>query len=264
MTLRPVVKIMGGKKHLWKWIVQSFPPDYENMVYGELFIGGGSVFLNKKPSGLEYINDIDEGLISIWRTIFYPEFLQQLHSLSYSENTFKAALIYLLHKNKGLIEWAVAEYVKRRMSRGGLGKTFAWSDRLRGGEPGDVHGWNTALAQLSSIADRTQHAHISCKNALDLIHELDSPQTLLYLDPPYLKETRTAKNTYQYDFTNEDHIELLEIIIGFKGKVLISGYESSLYAKYLSGWRLEKKEMPNHSGQGKTKQRRVECLWCNF
>jgi hypothetical protein len=29
----------------------------------------------------------------------------------------------------------------------------------------------------------------------------------------------------------------------------------------LSGWACHRFDMPNHSGQGKAKQRRVECLW---
>jgi len=30
------------------------------------------------------------------------------------------------------------------------------------------------------------------------------------------------------------------------------------------GWTLHEFKTPNHSASGKTKQDRVECLWCNF
>lgn len=44
------------------------------------------------------------------------------------------------------VELGAHEYIVRNMSRGRLGKDFAWSERLRGGKPGDVNAYENNLA----------------------------------------------------------------------------------------------------------------------
>jgi hypothetical protein len=48
-----------------------------------------------------------------------------------------------------------------------------------------------------------------------------------------------------------------------RGMVAISGYANPLYDAALASWRRVPVPMPNHSGHGRTKQRRVEILWLN-
>jgi len=60
---------------------------------------------------------------------------------------------------------------------------------------------------------------------------------LVYCDPPYLRETRKKYYPlYKYEYTNEQHVELLELIKSLPCMVMISGYESTLYKQYLKGW----------------------------
>jgi DNA adenine methylase len=61
--------------------------------------------------------------------------------------------------------------------------------------------------------------------------------------------------------TEKDHEALLKVIVRLQGKVFISGYFSDMYDQALLGWERHEWKMPNHSGQGKSKQPRVECLW---
>ena len=58
----------------------------------------------------------------------------------------------------------------------------------------------------------------------------DSPNTLFYLDPPYVHETRTAKKVYKFEMSDRDHRELLETIRQVEGKVLLSGYATRYFA----------------------------------
>ena len=52
---------------------------------------------------------------------------------------------------------------------------------------------------------------------------------LVYCDPPYLRETRKKYYPlYKYEYTYEQHIELLEIIKSLPCMVMISGYQSPL------------------------------------
>lgn len=62
------------------------------------------------------------------------------------------------------------------------------------------------LKKLQNVFETYKIEH---KPALDLIREFDSPDSFFYLDPPYLLNTRSAKQ-YQHEMTEEDHIQLLE------------------------------------------------------
>lgn len=90
---------------------------------------------------------------------------------------------------------------------------------------------------------------------------MDGPDTLIYADPPYLHETRTAKDAYDHEMTAAQHAELLDVLDACRGAVVLSGYMSDLYRTRLGGWTLHEFSMPNHAGQGRAKQRRVECVW---
>lgn len=104
---------------------------------------------------------------------------------------------------------------------------------------------------------------IENKPAVDLIKQHDTADTLFYLDPPYVSDTRVTGNRYyNYEMTDEQHQELLNAIKGIKGKALISGYSSDLYNNALSEWRKVTKESRISAGRGTGI--RTECLWMNF
>jgi DNA adenine methylase len=153
--------------------------------------------------------------------------------------------------------------VRNRFSRGGLGRTFAWSERLRGGQPGDKNGWETILRELPKIAARLANVEIHHAAALELIRQYDRPETLFYLDPPYLHGTRTATKTYAHEMSRQDHSLLLGACAQARGMIVLSGYSSTLYDRALASWERHEFELPNHSGQTKTKERRTEVLWLN-
>lgn len=266
--LRPPVKTHGGKFYLCNWIIENFPPDYEELTYVEPMCAGASVFLNKKPSKEEVINDIDKGLISVFKSLRDEpkEFIERLKRIRYTERAFKMAVTRAEQGFDDYLDHAVNEYMLRRMSRGGMKKAFAWSDRLRGGQPGDVNAWETMLEELPSISERVQKATMLNKSVFDVMKVWDEETTLFYLDPPYLHATRSegATDVYQHEMTVEDHMNLLHLAKTTRGKVILSGYASPLYSRSLKGWRCKKKNVANNSGQGKTKERRLEVLWMNY
>ncbi len=80
------------------------------------------------------------------------EFLARVRSLPYSPETFAWSLDTRVSTDD--LARAVAFPVRNRMSRGGLGEDFAWSERLRGGRPGDLNAWETFKAALPAIVQR--------------------------------------------------------------------------------------------------------------
>ena len=266
--LRPPVKTHGGKYYLSHWLIQHFPKDYTELAYCEPFCAGASVFLNKQPSTEEMMSDIDCGTINIFKALRdeAKEFITRIKRTRYTERTFQMAQNRVEAGFSDYIDEAVNEYILRRMSRGGLKKSFAWSDRTRGGKPGDLNAWETMAKQLPHIVDRVSNATMLCEDFREVMKVWDEDNTFFYLDPPYLHSTRSEGSTDAYDeeMTVEDHMDLLQLANNARGKVMLSGYSSPLYNRSLKDWKCKKKHVANHSSQQKKKARRVECIWINY
>jgi DNA adenine methylase len=102
-----------------------------------------------------------------------------------------------------------------------------------------------------------------------LIEVVVSPQdgkdTLFYMDPPYVPDTRGSGEAFgKFDMTEAQHRELLEVIRGIQGKVMISGYACPLYESALSKWCRHEFDLPNNAAGGVLKRRMTEALWWNF
>jgi DNA adenine methylase len=228
------------------------------MTYVEACLGGGSVLLNKKPSKYEYANDLDSELICLWQTVRDNEFLYTaLSNIKYSEDTFDAA-------KRGEFIGSLNELILRRMSRVGLKKDFSWSKRLRGGIPGDVNAWNNFVKRVPEIQQRIKNVLFYNENAIQYLDSYNRSGIFAYADPPYLPETRTTKKAYDCEMTYEQHQQLGDVLNSFKGKVLLSGYDSPLYRQMFKNWTYDKKFISNHASQSKTKNLRMECLWSNY
>jgi DNA adenine methylase len=258
--LRPAVKWHGGKAYLAREIVPRMPA---HAVYVEPFAGGLSVLLNKPRSAREVVGDLNGDLMGLDRCLQdQPEALiGRLSTTPYTPQSFTWSLEP--GTNDDQVTAAARFIVKHRFSRGGLGKTFAWSERLRGGQPGDKNAWATILKQLPRIAARLEGVEMHHADAIELIRRHDGAATLFYLDPPYLPESRTARKIYAHEMSSDDHAELLGAIAQVRGMVILSGYRSALYDHALASWERHEIEKPNNAGQGKTKERRTEVLWLN-
>ncbi|MEN6440918.1 MAG: DNA adenine methylase [Syntrophobacter sp.] len=82
---------------------------------------------------------------------------------------------------------------------------------------------------------------------------------LVYSDPPYLLSTRrTQKPRYTFEYTEEDHRELLSTLLEVPAFVMISGYDSPLYNAMLPGWHTHTFTAATRRGLA------TEKLWMNF
>jgi len=262
--LFPLIKIHGGKWYLKNWIISHFPVDYVNRNYYEPFIGGGSVFLNKARSIQESINDLDKSIYAVWRcTARSSLFFDRLKHTFYDRNTFNYS------KNRknfySIIDRAKCKFILHRMSRGGLGEHFGESTRLRGGIPEYENSWKNALEQLTPIHKRLMGVTITNKDAYYIITSTqEDSNSLLYIDPPYVHSTRISKSCYDNEMSDKDHQILLYECLQHQGKIIISGYDSPLYNKFLSQWNRYDKTVANSSCQLKSKSKRTEIIWKNF
>lgn len=83
-------------------------------------------------------------------------------------------------------------------------------------------------------------------------------QELVYVDPPYVTETRRRAKVYRCDYSKEDHIRLLRCLVSLPCNVMLSGYDCDLYNRELVGWRKVSFPAKTHV------EMREETVWMNF
>ena len=267
------LKWHGGKSYLARWIIDQMP---DHDVYCEPFCGGAQVFFHKAASPRpSLLNDLDWGLMNFLRLLRkHPDSLaDRLWTLRYKEETFDQACQCWERLNTArgrtyAMEQAIYFLIRNRMSRGGLGKTFAWSERLRNNRPGDENAWLSTLERMPALSAHLQGARLLNHPASKIIDQAawryPKKRILFYLDPPYLHVTRSATDAYGCEMSDEAHSQLATQLRTLPHPVILSGYPSEEYEKWYGDWRCARKGVPNHAGQNDTKQRRTECLWMNY
>jgi DNA adenine methylase len=118
------------------------------------------------------------------------------------------------------------------------------------------------LSRMYDTAERLASVSLECRPALELIEIYGShPEVCLYVDPPYLASTRTGSNYGREMATEGEHRELAAALQECRASVVLSGYDSPLYAELYDGWHVTR--INTMTGQGGTRQDRTEVLWIN-
>lgn len=257
------MKWHGGKFYLCHRIIQHFPPHH---TYLEPFGGAASVLLNKPRSAVEVYNDLDQRITRLFRVLrdHGEELRRRLSLTPYSEIEFNNAG----QEVEDEIEQARRDFVMWRLSLGGRGDSFSFTlHRVRRGMADVVSGYLSMIdEQLPLIVERLRTVEILCRPALDVIQSWDSPTTLIYCDPPYLPSTRHegSRSIYGCEMSEKEHRQLASVLRKCKGKVVLSGYPSTLYDELYGNWRTVSFDMANHAAGGKSKARKEETLWMNW
>lgn len=261
-SIRPALKYPGGKYPIANWIVGQMP---EHVVYVEPFVGGGSVFLSNDKSKIDLLYDIDPDVVQVWQVLraFPRELSWALRLVSYGRECWESAGRHLGSADAVLD--AAARIVRSRWSRGGDGVSFGKSSRKRGGRDEYENSWETFKEyDLPAIIRRCLNVVPDCKTFRESLGRTHSPQTLVFCDPPYLHSTRTTLGVYRFEMEDQDHRDLLDILLASPAKVMLSGYRNPIYDDALGEWNRADKDVANHASQRKSKSRRVESLWKNF
>jgi DNA adenine methylase len=116
--------------------------------------------------------------------------------------------------------------------------------------------------RLAAAAERLHAVALESLPALDLIAKYGSqPDVLLYVDPPYLGSTRSHPN-YRHEMRSEaEHRELAAALADCRATVVLSGYDSPLYAELYDGWDRHTRQVTADNATGP--RERVEVLWAN-
>lgn len=257
MTLTPF-PYFGGKASLLNEITARIPAHTH---YIEPFGGSGAVILNKEPSAIETYNDLDGEVVSFFRVLrSSPEELaDQILLTPYSRTEFQEAKVVW---GDSEIERARKFYIRIRQGFNASSRsTCGWRREVKAsrGTPCS-RSWRNTVPVLAMVAERLGGVQIENMDAFTLIKDCDSPDAFFYLDPPYMLKTRKYKKAYAHEMSDSAHFELLELVKRLKGKVLLSGYDSELYANELRSWYRDEIQIKANS----CKKMRTEVLWANY
>lgn len=256
----------GGKYSKLQWLLPLLP---DKKYYCEPFGGSAAVLLNRNPAEVEVYNDIDGGLVNFFRVLRdYPEELIDILELTpFSREEIRVAIEEPFDTP---IERARRFFVHARQARNGLAQTSQGDSKWafvrahsRRGMAGTVSKyWNT-IEGLPEVANRLLRVQIEQSDYRLVLARYDMADTLFYCDPPYPQNSRRSPNVYLEEFSDNDHIELFDIVSNLNGAVAISGYHCGLLDNLYSDWHVSEKDVVERTSTAK-KGTRTEVLWTNY
>lgn len=237
-ALPPTAGVLAWPGKKTRLLPQLLPLIPDGRVYVEPYGGSASVLLARQPSPVEVYNDLNGDLANLFRVLRDPRQARELHrrlSLtlrSRAEHTHASAVLRGPRASAVSRAWAYFVIINqgfngRESYAGGnwrqMGRTTDWWARV--GWAGDWH-------------ERLAHVVIENMDALEMLRRHDGPDTVFYLDPPYVRSSRRAKGPlYACEADDAHHEELVETVLGLAGAVVLSGYDSPIYRRLTAaGW----------------------------
>lgn len=262
-----MIPYVGGKSALTDWIIGTFP---EHRAFVEVFGGAGWVTLAKSPSDVEVYNDIDDALINLFRVVRdtqkSKEFLRRAKWMLHSRaEQLTMRKIYQDDTAKDDIDKALAFAYYMTCSRSGKrkGMSFKLNKSDNATAPAS---WQSFLRRIVETRNRLRPVIIESLDYADLVMRYDSPDTLFYLDPPYIK----SDYYYCVNWKPADHERLAGVLRNIKGKFVLSYYDGDYVRSLYPDCHFLTKESVvkvwhSHGGDGsETKPRSTELLITNF
>ena len=254
----------GGKYSHLDFILPHLPTDCKH--FCDVFGGSAAILINREPVPVETYNDLDSELVNFFRILRnHPAELTRAVSLTPFS---REELVLACTPSEGLpdLERARRFYVRARQTRTGLAQTSSegrWAHCVltsRAGMAGAVSRWLGSAEFLPEIAQRLLRVQIENAPAVDVVRRYDTDDTVFYVDPPYVHETRGDANAYAFEMDDRAHEELAGVLNGARGHVVLSGYRNPLYDRLYDRWRrVDAPEKTCHSVRSK----RQESLWIN-
>lgn len=255
----------GGKFSHLDFILPHIPLDAKH--FCDVFGGSAAVLINRPPAPVETYNDIDSELVNFFTTLRDDgeELIRAIGLTPFSREELVRACEY----EEGLSERERARrfFVRARQTRTGLAQRSSegrWAHCVltsRAGMAGAVSRWLGSVDGLAEITARLQRVQIENAPALEVIRRYDTPETVFYLDPPYVHSSRGDTSAYGAEMSDGEHAELAGVLSGIRGRAVLSGYRTPLYDRLFEDWR--RVDAPVKTANS-VRQPRQESLWLNF
>lgn len=269
MTTNKPFAWYGGKGALAPLLVSLLP---DHTAYCEVFGGSGAVLFAKSPSRIEIFNDLDSGVVNLFRVLRRPEQVEQLQQLllltPYAHEEYYDCLA-TWEQETDPVEKARQWYVGVMQSMNSSIENTGWSHtKLPNSNP--ARSWLSNASRFRSFGERLAQVQIDHRDFEAVMKSYDSVDTCFYLDPPYHPETRRKKSRcYRHEMTEKDHERLLFCMKQMQGMVIVSGYAHPLYERALKEWecvtvsQIASSAVRPDVGEAPESWLRTECIWRN-
>jgi len=264
----------GAKSKYWPRIRPYLPP---HTTWVDVFGGSGVCTLARPRSEVEIYNEINPLAANFWR-IVKSNPLQLQSRLRQIVPTTEAFYATVNTEYDDPIESAAMFYVRQRLSYNG--ETFRTVNPCCGIVNGEhkrqkIAAYHSKIEKIPLYSQRMRDVVISNQCFSSLLTKYDSPTTLHYNDPPYNKDMRSSgTSAYDPELTDEQHEQMLKMLLQLKGYVVLSGYDfnfkynipNTLYRDYLSSWYSVHIPLISAAAQwtqNKGIKYREECIWIN-
>ena len=224
--VRSPISWLGGKSRMVNKLLPLLPPHH---VYVEPFGGGGSLLLAKEPSAVEVYNDLDSGLVNFFRVLRDPDqvggLIYRCSATPYSREEYSFCLA-TWEECEDPLERAYRWFVASRMSFGGMFGS-SWGSVIKSSSRGMAEtsaSWTSAVVRLEMVHSRLMTVQVDNQDFRKVLPRYDTPETLFYVDPPYVPATRKS-GSYRHEMSLADHKELVALLLELKGLALLSGYD---------------------------------------
>lgn len=256
--MKSPIKYYGGKSYMTDILISEFPKDFKTYVEG--FGGGASILFQKPQTGIEVYNDLGENVYSLFHVLADKEKFSRLKERM--DLTFYSAQLREEYKEKLKTKLSVEDRAYyflcvNRMSFNGVGG-FSTTDVVRRNMSKSTSDFLSMIDKLPQIHNRLSSVIIEHRDIFDLIDKWDRDDVFMYLDPPYVKSTRSSSQTYEVEMSDEEHKKLVERVLRCKCKVLISGYDNKIYEPLSEHFVKKSFSSPN------SKSTATETIWKNY
>lgn len=221
---KPPFSWAGGKTRARNKIMEHLP---FNTSYVEPFGGCGIILLSRESSPIEVFNDRHSGIVDFYKCLRDSKLLKNLidyfETLTYSREDFNICKD-TWENAEDPVERAAKWYWSVYTSFSSLGRNFGRPTTTAIGS--NFIKLENKFKLFWDIHNRIRNVIIENQDWRDIVISFDSPNTVFYLDPPYLD---VYGGTYKYEMTESEHESMLDTIFTLDGFVAVSSYSNSLY-----------------------------------
>jgi DNA adenine methylase len=233
-----ILRYPGGKsRKSVQDIILSYKPSVVKE-YREPFVGGGGIFFAIDPSIKTWINDINPGLISLYgalkeRPENFIENCRKIIPMQEGEESVSTKgtgkkynkrlgeVFDSLKYNEEADQALRYFFINRTVWAGRVNYDPAFKSRMYYSNP---QGWN--IVKTDKLEKASKHISNTKITNTDYVNLLEEPgeDVWIYLDPPYVVDTKFKKGSklYEFGFSMEDHIRFVDNVKKCKHKVCIS------------------------------------------
>jgi len=279
-----MLSYIGGKSKIGKWIVDYYPQDMETYVetFGGMFWCFYNMDMEKYPDLKRVVyNDFNPLNYNLFQCIQNPEeLLKAVEAISCQQrDEFPTPAVYRLQFNQFQKElfadgftvngpdYEVAAkyaYILTQVFSGSKPESSNFID-LKGKYKSKYLTFRDKLKNEKWVKKFLSITHVENMDFEEVIKKYDSPNTYIYLDPPYWKTENYYSN---HDFDRKDHERLANVLHGVEGKFSLSYYDFELLHDWFpeDEYVWEKKEFVKAAAakKGKAQTKGEELLIMNY